>query len=121
MRAEISQQIIAGVAVGITGNEKEAIKAANGLSDQIAGTFDNIVKGASDSRYDAEKELAKINASNNFNVMSNGSADAFQQLINKIGDMKVILDSGKTVGSLTPALNTALGGYTNQTGRYNKL
>ena len=52
--------------------------------------------------------------------MSNGNTDAFQQLINKIGDMKVILDSGKTVGSLTPAFNAALGGYTNQTGRYNK-
>lgn len=120
MRDEIGKQISAGVAEGITSNEKAAIKAADGLSGQVAGTFDSIVRGASDSRYDAEKELAKINASNNFNVMSNGNTDAFQQLINKIGDMKVILDSGKTVGSLTPAFNAALGGYTNQTGRYNK-
>jgi hypothetical protein len=61
---------------------------------------------------------AKINASSNFNVMSNGNTTAFQQLIGKISDMKVILDTGKTVGSLTPAFNTSLGGYTDMNGRY---
>lgn len=118
MRDEIGKQIPAGIAVGITDNQKEAIKAANGLSDRVSSAFDGVVQGAVSSRSVAEQELAKINASSNFNVMSNGNASAFQQLIGKISDMKVILDTGKTVGSLTPAFNTSLGGYTDMNGRY---
>lgn len=118
MRDEIGKQISAGIAVGITDNQKEAIKAANGLSDRVSSAFDGVVQGAVSGRSVAEQELAKINASSNFNVMSNGNASAFQQLIGKISDMKVILDTGKTVGSLTPAFNTSLGGYTDMNGRY---
>ena len=118
MRDEIGKQISAGIAVGITDNQKEAIKAANGLSDRVSSAFDGVVQGAVSGRSVAEQELAKINASSNFNVMSNGNASAFQQLIGKISDMKVILDTGKTVGSLTPAFNTSLGGYTDSMGRF---
>lgn len=118
MRDKIGKQLPAGIAVGITDNQKEAIKAANSLSSQVSNAFDGVVKGASNSRSMAEQELAKINANSNFNVMSNGNSSAFQQLIGKISDMKVILDTGKTVGSLTPAFNTSLGGYTDVNGRY---
>ncbi|WP_313584195.1 phage tail protein [Lacrimispora sp.] len=89
------------------GFEKTMAQVGKDMQNAIPNEFDL-----------AEQELAKLNANSNFNVMANGNTAAFMQLLDKIGDMKVLLDTGKTVGSLTPAFNTSLGGYTNSVGRY---
>lgn len=87
--------MINGMARGIKNNAWKLTDQVNGLAGEMTNSLDG-----------------------NFNVTSNGNTAAIKQVLEKISDMRVVLDTGKAVGGLTPAFNTSLGGYANQTGRY---
>lgn len=100
MRDEIGRYIPEGIAVGIEANADSVTDAMNDLSNMTVDAYDPRFNPSVPTPYSDSAIVGAIN-----------------ELKATMTQMQIVLDSGKLVGELTPALDTSLGNRAIYSGR----
>lgn len=105
-RDVIGKQIPAGVAAGIRANMKSALDAADDMAEQLTdrnynlGTFDAAVKSTFSPAGSASGGAVAFNDA--------GIIAALNNILNKLGGLQIVLDSGELVGGIIDPINDKL-------------
>lgn len=97
MRELIGKNLMAGLAEGLKIYQGMAVKAAGEATQNVLSAFPQNLE---------------------MPTYANGTAAAYNQMTDRLGNLRVVLQDGTIVGKLSPAINREIGGYTRMDERY---
>ena len=108
--AWVGEMLDAGLASGISDNARQVSNAIDEVTRMTTDTFTN------DLAVGVSYDMAQIDAAYSVSAGGENEVELLRQAVDILGvylpavaNMKVVLDSGKTVGELAPAMDTELG------------